>query len=313
MENKITVPILIIAFNRPEISKQTFEYIRKAKPDNLYIAVDGPRKNQVGEEKLVEQVKDIYREVDWNCKTYYCFNDDNKGAEITVSSAIHWVFETEEYAIILEDDIVAPISFLTFAQEMLIKYKDEERIGIITGSNYTPLPHPDNIDYFFSRIGHTGGGWATWKREWYNFDLNISVSDEYLKKSFLRTVCNNKDEVKYFQRRFKRMQQRGAGNNTWDVVMLFYQRVQDRLAITPRTNLTSNIGVYGLHAKGESEHHFRSYDENFIVEKHPKKIESFYEYDRHHFKTYINKKTNLTKRVFRKLKKVVIQQLEFKV
>src|SRR5690554_2335775 len=118
--NKITTPILIISFNRPDIIKQTFEYIRKAKPTKLYVAIDGARREKEGEEKLVGQVKAVVENVDWECETHYKYNETNKGAEVTVSSAISWVFETEEYAIILEDDIVAPMSFLNFAQEMLI-------------------------------------------------------------------------------------------------------------------------------------------------------------------------------------------------
>lgn len=305
MSDIIKIPTLLIGFNRPDVIKETFSRIRESKPQKLYVAIDGARNDKQGEEKLVDEVKAIVQNVDWPCETHYRFNEINKGAEITISSAISWVFETEEYAIILEDDIIAPMAFLKFAQEMLIRYKHDERIGIITGSNFTPIPVPNNTDYFFARYGHTGGGWATWRREWKDYDLNFEVSSKYLKKSFLNTVCNNSAEVKYFRKRFKKMQKRGAGNNTWDEVEFFYQRVNNRLSITPRTNLTSNIGINGLHARGSTEHHFRSYDEDFKVYKHPKVIESFYEYDNYHFRTYINIKTPLTKRVFRRLRKII--------
>lgn len=96
MTPRIRVPVLIIAFNRPEITKQTFKYICAAKPQNLYIAVDGARAAKDGENILVNQVKEILQNIDWPCETHYKFNDSNLGAEITVSSAISWVFETEE-------------------------------------------------------------------------------------------------------------------------------------------------------------------------------------------------------------------------
>lgn len=41
--SRIEVPVLLIGFNRPEIIQQSFEYIRKARPEKLYVAIDGPR------------------------------------------------------------------------------------------------------------------------------------------------------------------------------------------------------------------------------------------------------------------------------
>lgn len=302
-KEKITAPILIIGFNRPEVSAQTFEYIRKAKPTKLYIAIDGPRADKPGEEKLVLEVKKIVENVDWPCETHYRYNETNKGAEVTVSSAISWVFETEEYAIILEDDIVAPLSFFKFAQEMLVRYKDDERIGTITGSNFTPIPVPNNTDYFFAKHGHSWG-WATWKRVWDNFNLFVEIPNEHLTLKFLQTITNSKEEAKHYQKNFANMKNRGAGNTTWDHVALYFHRIHSRLSVIPRVNLTSNIGVYGLHAKGETEHHNRPFDENFEIKKHPLKVECFTEFDAHHFNKYINRKTPIYKRIFRKLRRI---------
>lgn len=302
--SKINVPILIIAFNRPDISTQTFEYIRKAQPQKLYIVIDGPRSEKEGENKLVEQVKAIVENVDWPCETHYKYNDTNKGAEITVSSAISWVFETEEYAIILEDDIVAPLSFLKFAQEMLIKYKDDERIGTITGSNFTPMLVPDNADYFFAKYGHSWG-WATWKRAWNNFDINVVVPEEHLKISFLESVTNSKKEACFYRKKFIAINEKGPGKSTWDAVGNYFHRVNNRLSVIPRVNLTSNIGIYGLHAKGRSEHHYRPFDEQFEIKKHPSKVKYFAEYDIFHFEKYINIKSPLYNRIIKKIAKLL--------
>jgi hypothetical protein len=34
--DKITTPILIIAFNRPDVTAKIFEYIRAGKPENFF-------------------------------------------------------------------------------------------------------------------------------------------------------------------------------------------------------------------------------------------------------------------------------------
>lgn len=203
-EIKIDVPVLVIGFNRPEVICQSFEFIRQAQPAKLYVAIDGPRADKEGEADLVEEVKAIVQQVDWECETHYRFHTENKGAEITVSSAIAWVLKQEEYVIILEDDIIAPMAFLRFAQEMLIRYKDEPRIAIVSGCNFTPLSTPNDKDYFFAKYGHSSG-WATWRRVWKDFDLYREIKKEHLKLKFLKTITNSTKEAKHYQKLFTRM------------------------------------------------------------------------------------------------------------
>lgn len=298
---KIEVPVLLIGFNRPEIIKQSFEYIRKARPEKLYVAIDGPRADVADDVELINKVRNIVQNVDWPCQKYFKFNEANQGAEITVSSAITWALNKEEYVIILEDDIISPLSFFKFAQEMLIRYENEPQIATVSGSNFTPIPVPDKADYFFAKYGHSWG-WATWKRAWDGFSLYTEIHETHLKKSFLMKYCNSLEEVRYYQRMFRIMRNRGIGKNTWDMVGLYRHRINDHLSIIPRVNLTSNIGVEGLHARGITEHHFRPVDNDFVVERHPNKVECFTDFDRYHFNTYINKKRPFLNRIKNKLK-----------
>jgi archaellum component FlaF (FlaF/FlaG flagellin family) len=300
----IQSPILIIAFNRPEVTRETFKYIEAAKPSILYIAVDGSRENVEGEKQKVDEVKKILSTISWDCDVHYKINSKNLGAEVTVSSAISWVFEKEEFAIILEDDIVAPMSFLSFAQEMLVKYKDHEEIATVTGSNFTPIPFPNNEDYCFAKYGHSWG-WATWKRAWQNFDLNLAVDPAHLKDDFLRSISVNDREARYLKKQFSKLIQNGPGNSTWDYTANYFLRSNNKLSIIPRVNLTSNIGVFGLHAKGKTEHHFRKYDEDFKVKNHPKEVSHFVEFDKHHFRNYIYPITPFHIRALRKMRRML--------
>ncbi len=38
------VPILFLAYNRPEITKITIKNIKKIRPYKIYISIDGPKK-----------------------------------------------------------------------------------------------------------------------------------------------------------------------------------------------------------------------------------------------------------------------------
>jgi hypothetical protein len=307
-DNKLTVPVLLVAFNRPNTTEKVFAKIRDAKPSKLFVALDGPRDNRQEDIKLVNDVKKIVKKVDWDCEVKYKFNTYNLGAEVTVSTAISWALENDKYVIILEDDILAPMSFFKFAEEMLIRYENEPKVGMVSGCNFSPLEREGQSDYLFSKYGHIWG-WATWKRAWEFFDLNINDFDETLRYKNLRSTCESFAETQYFIKRYKKMAKKGGGKNAWDYCWGYIHRTRKFLAIVPRVNLTSNIGIYGLHSRGKTHHHFRSYDKYFKVLKHPDEIAKDTEYDKYHFKNYIKKnKMPLKKKIKNKLNRIFSQK-----
>lgn len=300
MEYQIKAPVLLIGFNRPDVIEQSFNYIKAAKPKKLFVAIDGARVDVDGEDQLVEKVKTIVRNVDWECETHYKFNDKNLGAEITVSSAVTWALEREESVIVLEDDIIAPMAFLRFADEMLTKYVDNERVFMISGGQFTPFKIENDEDYLFGYWGHTGCGWATWKRAWSKFNLKIDIPDDIEATYNQTTLVLSTFSKKYFSNRMKNMKNRGVGNSSWDACWNHIRFMEDGLSIIPRDNLTSNIGTYGLHAQGKTKHHFRRFDENFVVKKHPACVQQNVGYDQYHFKKYINYSPSILQRIIRK-------------
>jgi hypothetical protein len=300
----IDIPVLLIGFNRPDTIAVVFDCIRAVRPAKIYVALDGPRVNKDGEVLLCNEVKAIVKEITWDCEKHYLFNEENKGAEVTVSSAVSWALKYEEYVIVLEDDIVATKSFFYFMQEMLIRYKDCTEIAMVSGCNPTPIYLPNNEDYLFGIYGHTWG-WGTWKRAWSKFDLEISNYETNLKSDFLDKISNNNAEKNYFKNIFTMMLQNGAGSNTWDYCWFYIRLINGWLSVIPRVNLTSNIGIYGLHAMGSTKHHFQTFDENFKAENHPKNIKRNIEYDIFHFKKLINRKSPLYLRVLRKASRMI--------
>ena len=44
MKKSISIPVLLILFNRPEISKQLINSLGKTQPNKVYVYFDGPRK-----------------------------------------------------------------------------------------------------------------------------------------------------------------------------------------------------------------------------------------------------------------------------
>ena len=299
-----SIPILMIGFNRPDNIKKVFEKVREVKPKKLYIAIDGAREGKVGEKDLVEATKLAVSNIDWDCEVYRRYNTTNLGAELTISSAIRWICEENDYFICLEDDIIAPISFFKFMEEMLILYKDDSRICSVSGNNFTPLETPMGEDYFFCRYGHIWG-WGSWKRECKDITIDCEIKKEHCSLSFCKQVSSSMQEAKYLQNKFTSLRKKGIGNCTWDNIVSYKRRIENKLSIVPRVNLTTNIGVEGLHARGCTKYHFVPYDEKFEVKIHPKEISCWKEFDIYHFEHHFPKQNSFIKRLINRFKRLM--------
>ena len=58
----LNTAVLFLVFNRIDTTKQVLESIKKAKPPKLYIAADGARKDEEGEDEIVESIRNYILE-----------------------------------------------------------------------------------------------------------------------------------------------------------------------------------------------------------------------------------------------------------
>ena len=234
---KQDIPVLFIIFNRPEIAKQSFDQIKLVKPSKLYIASDGPRKDKVGEVEIVEKTRKIViSSIDWDCEVKTLFRENNLGCGQGVFTAINWLFENEERGIILEDDCVINDTFYRFMTELLEKYENDSRIGMIAGTN--PNEVKCQTSYFFSRF-KSCWGWATWRLAWQNMDMEMKWRTEYLDDVIYNSGYANQDK-RYWKWELKYLDNDYV--SAWDWQWYFSLASQNQLCIYPKRNLVTNIG-----------------------------------------------------------------------
>ncbi len=229
--------VLIVAFNRPETTRRVFAAVRKAKPPALFFACDGARSNRPDEEKRVAEVRALVSTVDWPCKVYTRFSEKNLGCAIGVSSAIEWFLNDAGEGIILEDDCLPTPAFFRFCAVMLERYRHDERVGVIAGSNMAPLvtlPY----SYGFSRI-FSCWGWATWLRTWKNYQLQHPPVD--LNESAVSDL--HPRAAKFLSHNSLKISQ--GEIYTWDYQCLIQLLWARQLTVIPRDNLVLNIGFDG--------------------------------------------------------------------
>ncbi len=234
----LRTPVLFLTFNRLDTTKKVFAEIRKAKPKQLFIASDGPRKDRPEEKEIVEKIrKYLLKNIDWTCKVKTLFRKKNLGCKYAVSGAIDWFFENVEQGIILEDDCLPNKSFFRFCEELLDKYKYEKRIMHISGTNFIDEKTKDMKEsYYFSKNAHIWG-WATWKRAWKNYD--VEIQDKMTLKD-LRKISTGILEYLKNKKRLKELKAKRF--STWDYQWDFTIGLEGGLAIIPKDNLVENIG-----------------------------------------------------------------------
>lgn len=238
-EFKLTTPVAFIIFNRPDTTTKVFTEIAKARPSKLLVIGDGPRLTKSGEAERVALTRAIINQVDWPCEVLTNFSEVNLGCKKRVSSGIDWVFEQVEEAIILEDDCLPELSFFRFCQEMLEYYRNDARIGMISGDNFQFRHATGHDSYYFSKYTHIWG-WASWRDRWQAYDVNMKLWPEVKKEGRLVDLIHTKSEVPYWRTIFERVHQ--GKIDTWDYQWAFANWCRGRINILPSVNLISNIG-----------------------------------------------------------------------
>ncbi len=278
MDFKLTTPVVFIVFNRPETTARVFEEIRKAKPETLLLIADGPRYYKPGEEDRCEQVKRIVENIDWDCTVLRNYSDKNLGCKIRISSGLEWAFENVEEAIILEDDCLPNQTFFRFCQELLQKYRNDERIMHISGTNVHSSELEDKYSYYFSGLAQIWG-WATWKRSFKNFDVKLSDWPYNRNSDFLNPIIYD-----LWYRKYVRDVLTDIYNgcvDTWDYQWNYSIWKEEGLCINPNINLISNIGFGedATHTKKKNTFSDRLvFDLEFPI-KHPSTISKNIELD----------------------------------
>ncbi len=235
--------ILLLVFNRPQHTRRVLERLRAMQVPVLYVSADGPRPHVPTDVERCAAVRAIIRdEIDWPCQVHTQFLPENLGCRQAVQAGIDWFFRHVEEGIILEDDCLPDPTFFPFCTQLLERYRNDEQIMHISGSNPAPqvcegLPS----SYVFSGFSFIWG-WATWRRAWQWYDPTFPDLEQQWNNSdsHLSRFLPNQAARRYLLDKFERV--RDGTLDTWDYAW-FYSIVRlGGLTIVPRVNLVRNIG-----------------------------------------------------------------------
>lgn len=291
------ISVLILFFNRADSLAQVFAEVRRAQPARLFLYQDGPR----GERDMagVEACRKVVENVDWPCEVYRNYSEVNHGCDPSEYLSQKWAFSIVDRCIVLEDDDVPTQSFFRFCAEMLDRYADDPRIGMIAGFNpeeethpqplpvregrghqaictsspdevSTPLPHREGSgggSYFFTR-NFSCWGWASWRRvidqwdgqySWLDDPVKVQKLEEHIRRYKLR------DDFLPMCRAHK-----AQGKEFYETIFCAHLWMNDLLAVVPTKNQINNLGVTddSTHFAGSIKQLPRGYRRIFTMGRH---------------------------------------------
>lgn len=245
-------PVAFFIYNRPEKTKRSFEAIRRVSPIRLFIIADGP-KNDL-DRLAVADTQEVVRNVDWECKVTRIYSEKNMGCARRISSGITAVLSIVDRTIILEDDIIASDDFFVFQDQMLERYKDDDRVMMVTGWN-SFIEYPiQAYDGFFSRSSAIWG-WGTWSRAWSYYRFDPLEKGELDAKRISHRLDSYMDDPFWVQYHLQCMDARVWSKlDTWDYQWALTVYTQHGFSVTPVRNLCLNIGFDDQATNTKSAH-----------------------------------------------------------
>lgn len=297
-------PIVLFVYNRLDHTKQTIEALQNnelATQSDLIIFSDAAK--HVKDIKKVELLRSYIDTIDGFKNIKFVKRENNFGLAKSIIEGVTEVLDEYGIIVVLEDDLLTSSNFLSYMNQSLIFYENNQSIFAISG--YTSkLPSLVKLkDDVYLSYRPSSWGWATWQDQWENIDWDIIDFDEFIK---------NKKEVKKFNRggidmtRMLKHCMLGK-NHSWAIRWSYAMYKQGKYCIYPKVSKVQNIGfgvdatncsginIYQTDLDSSSKCEF-----NFIDEKMPNKQlakEFKYQY------SYTNKLIKKTTEIIKGIKK----------
>lgn len=241
MSNELA-PIGLSTYGRPQHLKQTIRALQQnslAPESELFVFSDAPKP---GDEERVAAVRSYVSTID-GFREVHIIERNSNDRVANSRGGLKMLLDRYEKVVFLAEDIVTAPSFLTFMNDALFKYEENDRIFNVSG--YSPpisIPANYNHDVFFLRR-ISAWGFGIWKSRFEK--LGYMTPEEY------ELFASNRKNVKAFVKTggadlMQMLRADAYGEiDAGDVKLMFAQFVSDQYTVYPVRSLVQNIGHDG--------------------------------------------------------------------
>jgi hypothetical protein len=237
---QIFAPIALFVYNRPKHTERTLKFLKQnelSAESRLFIFSDGAKTE--ADEEAVQAVREILKGLDGFKSIEIIERKKNMGLAESVIAGVSRLVKDYGQVIVLEDDLITSPHTLTYFNDALSLYRNQEQVMHI-GAYMYHLQNYELPQTFFYRAA-TSWGWATWDRAWQHFEPNIDV---------LMNQFSSKQKadfsIDHSMNFWKQMQDYKKGrNNSWAIRWYASIFLKGGLTLNPSQSLVNNIGHDG--------------------------------------------------------------------
>lgn len=239
-------PIAFFCFNRADKTEQVLNALRAnnlAAESEIFIFCDGPR--NIKDLPHIKAVHAVVDKLEGFKKIHVVKREVNHGSQFSIIFGIHSVLENHDSIIVVEDDILTSKDFLTFINQGLEFYKDEQNVWCVSGLNFHEnlINFPPNYseDVFFVHGKTSSWGWGTWKDRWQKIDFEIKDYESFAKNKKLIKAFNRAGGNMFDMLRMQKENRISA----WDIQMSYSMFKKNAYTVHSTKPLLKNIGFDG--------------------------------------------------------------------
>jgi hypothetical protein len=259
----LTTPIALFVYNRPDHTRRTIEALKAnelAAESDLFIFSDGPK--GLVDDISVKQVRAYIKKIDG----FKCVKIEERAKNIglasSVISGVSVIINRYGEVIVLEDDCITADSFLTFMNQALNHYKEDHRVGSVTGYSLPisiPMEYPWPV-YLTRR--HSSWGWGTYDHVWNGIDWNVSDYNQFRQCRDSQREFNaaGNDMVGMLER------QMVGKSDSWSIRFDYSCYRRGLLSLASTDNLLMNIGFdnTGVHCSPKGRRLQREFGGTYV-------------------------------------------------
>lgn len=228
-------PIVIFAFNRPDCLKRMVDSLKQNvlyEESEKYVYVDGARS-----EDDVRSVEEVI-EIAYGITSNVIVSKDNKGLGESIITGVSAVIHQYGCAIVLEDDLRLMPGFLTYLNQALTAYRDDNRIISICGYGLKIDKPKDYVGDVYLSDRSSSWGWGTWADRWDSVDWQVKDFEQLKADKKKRRIFNQGGSDLYGMLR-DYMEGR---NHSWAIRFCYSQFRQGKFSIHPFLSFVENDG-----------------------------------------------------------------------
>ena len=230
-----TDPILIIAYNKPDLLSELLARLHSLSESKIYVHLDGPQENTRSQELFLECQSIVENASLRNSQIISKVRDVNLGGQFGVLEAIDWFFENETFGIILEEDIGFGDGIFQFVS----RYKSE-----VTESKSFALCffNPGiELDQDFTLSHWLPWGWATNAENWLTIAREVRETKITVKRISTRSPASRFAVRHYLNSIIKKV--RLGKIKTWDAQVHATILNHRFTCVFPSKSLTKHLGI----------------------------------------------------------------------